>query len=156
MLQIRPLLGNVDQFVKLFKSSSSTISLRRSLSVRASLLSSNMEPPIAKKVKHDMEMFGDVRVDNYYWLRDDSRSDAQVLAYLREENAYTDHLMSGFLFGGFLENGNMDLDFEYPSCLRNDIVQFISPRNHLDSKPEKHAIATAPFSEVGLLNAVAN
>ncbi|KAL0336637.1 UNVERIFIED_CONTAM: Protease 2 [Sesamum radiatum] len=95
MLQIRPLLGNFDQFVKLFKSSSSTISLRRSLSVRASLLSSNMEPPIAKKVKHDMEMFGDVRVDNYYWLRDDSRSDAQVLAYLREENAYTDHLMSG-------------------------------------------------------------
>ncbi|KAL2226621.1 UNVERIFIED_CONTAM: Protease 2 [Sesamum indicum] len=54
-----------------------------------------MEPPIAKKVKHDMEMFGDVRVDNYYWLRDDSRSDPQVLAYLREENAYTDHLMSG-------------------------------------------------------------
>ncbi|KAL0420451.1 UNVERIFIED_CONTAM: Protease 2 [Sesamum latifolium] len=54
-----------------------------------------MEPPIAKKVKHDMEMFGDVRVDNYYWLRDDSRSDPQVLAYLREENAYTDHFMSG-------------------------------------------------------------
>ncbi|KAL0363792.1 UNVERIFIED_CONTAM: Protease 2 [Sesamum angustifolium] len=54
-----------------------------------------MESPIAKKVKHDMEMFGNVRVDNYYWLRDDSRSDAQVLAYLREENAYTDHLMSG-------------------------------------------------------------
>ncbi|KAL0386288.1 UNVERIFIED_CONTAM: Protease 2 [Sesamum radiatum] len=57
-----------------------------------------MEPPIAKKVKHDMEMFGDVRVDNYYWLRDDSRSDPQVLAYLREENAYTEHFMSG-LFG---------------------------------------------------------
>ncbi|KAI3474336.1 hypothetical protein Pfo_029159 [Paulownia fortunei] len=53
-----------------------------------------MEPPIAKKVKHEMEMFGDVRVDNYFWLRDDSRSDPQVLAYLHEENAYTDHLMS--------------------------------------------------------------
>ncbi|KAK6160537.1 hypothetical protein DH2020_003918 [Rehmannia glutinosa] len=54
-----------------------------------------MEPPIAKKVRHEMEMFGDVRIDNYYWLRDDSRSDPQVLAYLHEENAYTDHVMSG-------------------------------------------------------------
>ncbi|KAJ9691732.1 hypothetical protein PVL29_013808 [Vitis rotundifolia] len=52
-------------------------------------------PPVAKKVKHEMEMFGDVRIDNYYWLRDDSRSDPQVLSYLRDENAYTDLLMSG-------------------------------------------------------------
>ncbi|KAA8541449.1 hypothetical protein F0562_025412 [Nyssa sinensis] len=51
--------------------------------------------PFAKKVKHEMEMFGDVRVDNYYWLRDDSRSDPEVLAYLQAENAYTDFLMSG-------------------------------------------------------------
>ena len=52
-------------------------------------------PPVANKVKHEMEMFGDVRIDNYYWLRDDSRSDPQVLSYLRDENAYTDLLMSG-------------------------------------------------------------
>lgn len=56
---------------------------------------STMEPPVAKKVRHEMEMFGDVRVDNYYWLRDDSRSDPQMLAHLRDENAYTDHVMSG-------------------------------------------------------------
>ncbi|KAL3830663.1 hypothetical protein ACJIZ3_019465 [Penstemon smallii] len=74
----------------------SSISERRNLRVGASsLLSSIMKPPTAKKVKHEMEMFGDVRVDNYYWLRDDSRSDAEVLAYLREENDYTDHLMTG-------------------------------------------------------------
>lgn len=42
-----------------------------------------------------MEMFGDVRVDNYYWLRDDSRSDPEVLSYLHQENAYTDSVMSG-------------------------------------------------------------
>ncbi|XP_057796875.1 uncharacterized protein LOC131012924 isoform X1 [Salvia miltiorrhiza] len=54
-----------------------------------------MEPPKAKKVKHEMEMFGDVRVDNYYWLRDDSRSDPEVLVHLRQENAYVDHMMSG-------------------------------------------------------------
>ncbi|XP_054824533.1 uncharacterized protein LOC129322304 [Prosopis cineraria] len=52
-------------------------------------------PPVAKKVKHAMEMFGDVRVDNYYWLRDDSRSDPDVLSYLRQENAYTDSIMKG-------------------------------------------------------------
>ncbi|XP_042473540.1 protease 2-like [Zingiber officinale] len=50
--------------------------------------------PVAKKVRHEMEMFGDVRVDNYYWLRDDSRTDPEVLAYLKEENAYTELLMS--------------------------------------------------------------
>ncbi|KAI3474334.1 hypothetical protein Pfo_029157 [Paulownia fortunei] len=90
-------LQTLHLYYKLSKSSSfsSSTSQRRSLSVGASLLSSNMEPPIAKKVKHEMEMFGDVRVDNYFWLRDDSRSDPQVLAYLHEENAYTDHLMSG-------------------------------------------------------------
>ena len=30
------------------------------------------------------------RVDPYYWLRDDERRDADVLAYLKEENAYRD------------------------------------------------------------------
>ena len=52
-------------------------------------------PPVAKKLEHKMEMFGDVRIDNYYWLRDDSRTDPEVLSYLREENAYTDSIMSG-------------------------------------------------------------
>lgn len=52
-------------------------------------------PPVAKKVKHEMEMFGDIRMDNYYWLRDDSRTNPEVLSYLHEENAYTDFVMSG-------------------------------------------------------------
>lgn len=53
--------------------------------------------PVAKKVRHEMEMFGDVRIDNYYWLRDDSRSDPEVLSYLQQENAHTDYAMSGLL-----------------------------------------------------------
>ncbi|OWM72645.1 hypothetical protein CDL15_Pgr013113 [Punica granatum] len=52
-------------------------------------------PPVAKKVEHRMELFGDVRTDNYYWLRDDSRSDPEVLAYLRQENEYSESVMSG-------------------------------------------------------------
>ncbi|ERN10239.1 hypothetical protein AMTRI_Chr09g31950 [Amborella trichopoda] len=53
-----------------------------------------MEPPVAKKLKHEMEMFGDVRIDNYYWLRDDSRSNPEVLSYLNQENSYTESVMS--------------------------------------------------------------
>ncbi|XP_062159653.1 uncharacterized protein LOC133866997 [Alnus glutinosa] len=53
------------------------------------------KPPLAKKVEHVMEMFGDARIDNYYWLRDDSRTDPEVLSYLKQENAYTDSVMSG-------------------------------------------------------------
>ncbi|XP_004497260.1 uncharacterized protein [Cicer arietinum] len=58
-------------------------------------LSQSPLPPMAKKVDHTMELFGDVRIDNYYWLRDDSRSDPDVLSYLAQENAYTDSVMSG-------------------------------------------------------------
>ncbi|KAF5737959.1 Prolyl oligopeptidase family protein isoform 1 [Tripterygium wilfordii] len=56
--------------------------------------SSSLSPPVAKKVEHRMEMFGDVRVDNYYWLRDDSRTNPEVLSYLKEENDYTHSFMS--------------------------------------------------------------
>lgn len=52
-------------------------------------------PPVAKKVEHKMELFGEVRVDNYYWLRDDSRSDPNVLSHLQQENNYTNLFMSG-------------------------------------------------------------
>lgn len=85
------------QFLKSLPSppSVSQVHRRKSFSIGASSLPSNMEPPKPKKVKHEMEMFGDVRVDNYYWLRDDSRSDPEVLAHLRQENAYVDHVMSG-------------------------------------------------------------
>ncbi|KAI4339320.1 hypothetical protein MLD38_024277 [Melastoma candidum] len=58
-------------------------------------IAASPQPPVAKKVEHSMELFGDVRVDNYYWLRDDSRSDPEVLSYLRQENEYTESVMSG-------------------------------------------------------------
>ncbi|KAK2980354.1 hypothetical protein RJ640_029101 [Escallonia rubra] len=67
----------------------------------------SMPPPVAKKVRHEMEMFGDVRIDDYYWLRDDSRSDPEVLSYLHQENAYTDSVMSG-------ETGTSWIDTFFP------------------------------------------
>lgn len=61
-------------------------------------MAESRSPPVAKKVEHVMEMFGDVRVDNYYWLRDDSRCNPDMLSYLHEENDYTDSVMSGESF----------------------------------------------------------
>jgi oligopeptidase B len=52
-----------------------------------------LTPPSAKKVPYSMTLHGDTRVDPYYWLRDDSRSDPEMLAYLAAENSYTKHKM---------------------------------------------------------------
>jgi oligopeptidase B len=44
--------------------------------------------PIAEKRPHEMTIHGETRNDEYYWLRDDTRSDPEVIAYLEAENAY--------------------------------------------------------------------
>lgn len=49
-------------------------------------------PPKAEKVPHQLEMHGDVRVDDYYWLRE--RTNPEVLAYLEAENSYTSSMMA--------------------------------------------------------------
>ncbi|QOV70555.1 oligopeptidase B [Citrobacter sp. BDA59-3] len=45
-------------------------------------------PPKAKQIPHAMTVHGDTRLDNYYWLRDDTRSQSDVLEYLQAENEY--------------------------------------------------------------------
>ena len=47
-------------------------------------------PPSPEKIPYVMEAHGDTRIDNYYWLRDDTRSDPKVLDYLKLENEYAD------------------------------------------------------------------
>jgi len=47
-----------------------------------------LEPPIAAKRPKELLIHGDKRIDNYFWLRDDDRSDPEVLAYLEAENRY--------------------------------------------------------------------
>ena len=49
-----------------------------------------MKPPVPKKIKKKLTTHGDERIDNYYWLRDDSRKSKEVLNYLKEENRYSD------------------------------------------------------------------
>ncbi len=48
-----------------------------------------MKPPIPKKIKKKLLAHGDERIDNYYWLRDDSRKNKEVINYLKEENRYS-------------------------------------------------------------------
>lgn len=50
-----------------------------------------MKPPIAKRIPHPHELHGDVREDDYYWLKDPSNP--QVIQYLEEENRYYDEIM---------------------------------------------------------------
>ena len=45
-------------------------------------------PPLAKAEPKVLISHGDERIDPYYWIRDDSRKDKSVLAYLAEENVY--------------------------------------------------------------------
>ncbi len=51
------------------------------------------QPPVAKKVPRLLNKHGHTRVDNYYWLRDDQRSDPDVLGYLNAENEYTKKIL---------------------------------------------------------------
>jgi oligopeptidase B len=50
------------------------------------------KPPVAERIPYRIEMHGDVRIDDYYWLRE--RDDAKVIAYLEAENAYTEAVMA--------------------------------------------------------------
>ena len=51
-------------------------------------------PPVATIKPFTIESPNGSRVDNYYWLRDDSRKSPDVLAYLKAENAYTDAMLA--------------------------------------------------------------
>ena len=48
-------------------------------------------PPVAKRVPKIEVVHGDIRQDDYHWLR--QKDDPEVQAYLKAENAYTDAVM---------------------------------------------------------------
>ena len=53
------------------------------------------KPPVAAKKPHQVKApFGATREDEYYWLRDDTRKNEEMLAYLKAENAYADAVMA--------------------------------------------------------------
>ena len=53
------------------------------------------KPPTVAKKLHDVSApFGATRNDPYYWLRDDTRKNPEMLAYLKAENEYADALLA--------------------------------------------------------------
>ena len=46
-------------------------------------------PPVAPRRPHVLVAHGDERVDDWWWLRSDTRDDPDVLAHLEAENSYT-------------------------------------------------------------------
>jgi oligopeptidase B len=46
------------------------------------------QPPVAAQHAFQVQSPNGVRLDNYYWLRDDSRGKPEMLDYLKAENAY--------------------------------------------------------------------
>ena len=49
-----------------------------------------MLPPKPKKISKILEAHGDKRSDDYYWLRDDTRQNKEIISYLEEENTYAE------------------------------------------------------------------
>ena len=47
--------------------------------------------PVAERKPHELEAHGDVRRDDYYWLRE--KESSEVHAYLEAENAYATHVL---------------------------------------------------------------
>ena len=56
---------------------------------------SDPKAPVAAIKPHRVISPHGVRTDPYYWLRDDERTNPEVLAYLKEENAFREHSMAG-------------------------------------------------------------
>ena len=56
------------------------------------MIGKNIPPPEAPKKEKALAIHGDIRQDPYYWLND--RDNPEVIAYLNEENAYLDTIMS--------------------------------------------------------------
>jgi oligopeptidase B len=72
------------------------------------------EPPVAEKRPFTVTSPNGGRQDDYYWIRDDSRKNPDMLAYLTAENAYADAMMADKkgladkLYGEFLGRVKQD------------------------------------------------
>src|SRR5213076_1381762 len=60
-------------------------------SISAPAEAQSVSAPVAKQTFVETVLHGDCRVDNYAWLRE--KENAEVIAYLNVENAYTDAIL---------------------------------------------------------------
>ncbi|MBI3818898.1 MAG: S9 family peptidase [Planctomycetes bacterium] len=62
--------------------------------VQATRVVSKGAPPVAESRQYEVPSPNGAREDKYYWLRDDTRKDAAMLAYLNAENTYKDAMLA--------------------------------------------------------------
>lgn len=62
------------------------------LSLTACARKNSIGAPMPEKTPTRLEQHGDVRIDNYFWMRE--RENPDVIAYLNAENAYTEKMMA--------------------------------------------------------------
>ena len=53
-----------------------------------------LSPPMPAQRPHAVVSPAGTRIDEFYWLRDDTRSNPDVLAHLKAENAYADAVLA--------------------------------------------------------------
>jgi oligopeptidase B len=71
------------------------------------------QSPTAERHPHEVKApFGAVRDDEYFWLRDDTRKDPKILAYLNAENSYTDRFFKSI--AGLQERVRQELSSRIP------------------------------------------
>ena len=66
-----------------------------------SMKNTELKAPIADKIPTELEIHGDKRIDNYFWMRlSDEQKNANIkdeqtnnlISYLNEKNAYYQHI----------------------------------------------------------------
>lgn len=50
-----------------------------------------LQEPVAEKIPTKLKKHGDVRIDNYYWMK--NKSDPKLVEYLKAENAYREEIL---------------------------------------------------------------
>jgi oligopeptidase B len=70
----------------------SILFLISTMSFSQKMNSSGISAPVAKKKPNVMQMHGNSRTDNYYWMKE--RKDKEVIAHLTAENSYLDKVMA--------------------------------------------------------------
>ena len=62
------------------------------LTIYGATTQNHVKPPVAKVIPKKLEKHGNVRIDNYYWLKE--RDNPEVVAYLEAENDYAEKVMT--------------------------------------------------------------
>ncbi|WP_339751828.1 S9 family peptidase [uncultured Winogradskyella sp.] len=73
---------------------------------------SDLIPPVANKIPYELEKHGDIRIDNYFWMKE--REHPEVIDYLNAENEYCDTKM------GHTKNFQKDLFEEMKARIKED------------------------------------